>query len=132
MTDRELLQQALDTLEHLQKDVEWQYKSPTRAMLSKVEKALRVRLKQPENEFAPDWDAMAVMVEEQQRMAKRIEELEAALAQPEQEPVRLQCVTCGTVYADGVPPQIAQLERKLWLWKNFADGRPEYWAFDNP
>ena len=23
----------------------------------------------------------------------------------EQEPVRLQCTTCGTVYADGVPPQ---------------------------
>ena len=21
---------------------------------------------------------------------------------------------------------------KLWLWKNFEDGRPEYWAFDNP
>jgi hypothetical protein len=20
----------------------------------------------------------------------------------------------------------------LWLWKNFVDGRPEYWAFDNP
>jgi hypothetical protein len=23
-------------------------------------------------------------------------------------------------------------EMKLWLWKNFVDGRPEYWAFDNP
>ena len=21
---------------------------------------------------------------------------------------------------------------KLWLWKNFGDGKPEYWAFDNP
>lgn len=20
---------------------------------------------------------------------------------------------------------------KLWLWKNFVDGKPEYWAFDN-
>ena len=20
----------------------------------------------------------------------------------------------------------------LWLWKNFVDDRPEYWAFDNP
>lgn len=28
-----------------------------------------------DNKFNPDWDAMAVMVEEQQRMAKRIEEL---------------------------------------------------------
>jgi len=35
------------------------------------------------NNFNPDWDAMAVMVEEQQRMAKRIEELEGALAQRE-------------------------------------------------
>ena len=43
--------------------------------------ALRAAL---ENEFNPDWDAMAVMVEVQQRMAKRIEELESALAQPEQ------------------------------------------------
>lgn len=49
-----------------------------------------------------------------------------------QEPVRLQCVTCGTIYADGVPPQVAQPKQKLWLWKNFVDGRPEYWAFDNP
>ena len=31
------------------------------------------------NEFNPDWDAMAVIVEEQQRMAKRIEDLEAML-----------------------------------------------------
>jgi hypothetical protein len=38
-----------------------------------------------QNQFNPDWDAMAVMVEEQQRMAKRIEELEAALR--EKEPV---------------------------------------------
>lgn len=30
-------------------------------------------------------------------------------------------------------PQPAQQEPlKLWLWKNFVKGRPEYWAFDNP
>lgn len=39
------------------------------------------------SEFNPDWDAMAVMVEEQQRMAKRIEELEETLARSEQKPV---------------------------------------------
>lgn len=22
--------------------------------------------------------------------------------------------------------------KKLWLWKNFVDGKPEYWAFNNP
>jgi hypothetical protein len=48
MTDRELFQMALDALEHLQTDIEWQYKSPTRTMLRKVEKALRARLAQPE------------------------------------------------------------------------------------
>lgn len=31
------------------------------------------------NEFKPDWDAMAVMVEEMQRMAQHIEKLEAAV-----------------------------------------------------
>ena len=48
MTDKELMQMALDALEHLQTDIEWQYKSPTRAMLRKVEKALRAALAQPE------------------------------------------------------------------------------------
>lgn len=23
-------------------------------------------------------------------------------------------------------------EKKLWLWKNFVNGNPEYWVFDNP
>ena len=31
------------------------------------------------------------------------------------------------------PPQREwQPKGKLWLWKNFVEGRPEYWAFDNP
>lgn len=32
------------------------------------------------------------------------------------------------------PPQVPdpEGEPRLWLWKNFVDGRPEYWAFDNP
>jgi len=77
MTDRELLQDALDALTYVgDKDI-----------YSDTIDALRARLAQPENKFNPDWDAIAVMVEEQQRMAKRIEELEARLAQPEQEPV---------------------------------------------
>ena len=33
------------------------------------------------NEFNPDWDTQAVLVEEMQRMAKRIEDLEAMLEQ---------------------------------------------------
>lgn len=45
-------------------------------LLRQSREALRAAIEQA-NEFNPDWDAMAVMVEEQQRMAKRIEELEA-------------------------------------------------------
>lgn len=29
-------------------------------------------------------------------------------------------------------PSEKRMPGKLWLWKNFVDGRPEYWAFDNP
>ena len=78
MTDRELMQEALDALT---------YVGDAKDIYSDTIDALRARLAQPENDFNPDWDAMAVMVKEQQRMAKRIEELEARLAQPEQEPV---------------------------------------------
>lgn len=76
MTDRELMQQALEMIEDARNGSQ---RKPSEPVIT----ALRERLAQP-NDFNPDWDAMAVMVEEQQRMAKRIEELEA---QPEQEPV---------------------------------------------
>jgi hypothetical protein len=33
----------------------------------------------PQDTFTPDWDTQAVLVEEMQRMAKRIEDLEAML-----------------------------------------------------
>ena len=91
MTDKELMQQALDALESVFEgdDKGAEYWTVTGGTYEAVEcmnamRALRARLAQPENEFNPDWDAIAVMVEEQQRMAKRIEELEARLAQPEQ------------------------------------------------
>ena len=86
MTDRELMQQALDALKHLCLHSA-AIKGYDGEQVQTAINALRARLAQPENDFNPDWDAMAVMVEEQQRMAKRIEELEARLAQPEQEPV---------------------------------------------
>lgn len=47
---RAAAQMALDALEHLQTDIDWQYRSPTRAMLRKVEKELRARLAQDEPE----------------------------------------------------------------------------------
>jgi hypothetical protein len=55
----------------------------------------------------------------------------------------LQCATPPTFSAkivedwqsaiETLRTRLAQPEpKKLWLWKNFVDGRPEYWAFDNP
>ena len=87
MTDRELIQNALDALTYV----------GDKEIYSDTIDALRARLSQ-HDDFNPDWDAMAVMVEEQQRMAKRIEELTQlvtsqgirlmdAEAQPEQKPV---------------------------------------------
>jgi hypothetical protein len=106
MTDRELMQQALEALEIVTADVKTTpsaYEAQRQAIT-----ALRERLAQP-NEFQPDWDAMAVMVGEQQRMAKRIEELEA---QPEQEPV-------AWMY-HGIRHDDTPHERPSLIWK------PEY------
>ena len=67
----EAMKQALEAL---QSDLAGQIKKGPLAIT-----ALRTAIEQAEkNQFNPDWDAMAVMVEEQQRMAKRIEELEQA------------------------------------------------------
>ena len=94
-------------------------------------------LAQPEqpNDFSPDWDAMAVMVEEQQRMAKRIEEFEA---QPEQKPVayttghcenhkqkggcQLHNLQCGWPDCDRKPiTSPPQPEQKPVAWVNQAN-----------
>ena len=63
--------------------------------------SLRQALEQPKlNQFNPDWDAMAVMVEEQQRMAKRIVELEAATLQPARQWVGLNDVEIVAALTD--------------------------------
>lgn len=93
-----------------------------------VIKDLEARLAQPEQEIEPDRDH----VEDDGCPTEKAVLQRFWREHQKQEPVRLQCVTCGTIYADGVPPQVAQPKQKLWLWKNFVDGRPEYWAFDNP
>jgi len=77
MTDRELMQQALDALLEVNYDQAY----------AKEVTALRERLAQP-NEFSPDWDAMAVMVAEQQRMATEIERLKDGFNKSESRPAR--------------------------------------------
>lgn len=99
MNDRELMQQALDALE---------YPGPSwPEARHDVAKALRAALA---NEFNPDWDAMAVMVEEQQRMAKRIEELKERLLQVELKPSTA---------------RLAQPEQPDWSKAGFGKPQPE-------
>jgi hypothetical protein len=61
--------------------------------------ALRQALEQL-NQFNPDWATQAVLVEEMQRMAKRIEELETATPQPDLEWVGLTDVEIGDALID--------------------------------
>jgi len=95
MTNKEVMQMAMDIMESAIKAGDWVVDGACDP--DWVLNALRAALAQPENDFNPDWDAMAVMVEEQQRMAKRIEELEARLAQPEQEPVGINKVIIDSI-----------------------------------
>jgi len=79
---REAAQMALDALEQLQGGCTDSNDGTVEAITvwcPEVIESLQLALA---NEFNPDRDAMAVMVEEQQRMAKRIEELEAKLKEP--------------------------------------------------
>jgi hypothetical protein len=68
MTKDEALKLALQALEYeAQKGNDNAYQSERKAIKAALEA----------NEFNPDWDTQAVLTEEIQRMAKRIEELEA-------------------------------------------------------
>ena len=78
MTDRELMQMALDALNNFDKGnhgMRWQVP---------IIKALRSRLA---NEFNPDWNQVEALQESLREHMAEIQRLRAALAQPEQEPV---------------------------------------------
>ncbi len=76
---REAAQMALEALEHGLPIIEDYGGKEQIQIHHKAIAALYDALREAlANEFNPDWDGMAVMVEEQQRMAKRIEELESA------------------------------------------------------
>ena len=40
----------------------------------------------------------------------------------EPEQIRLECVKCGTVYAEGIPPQTAQKQEPVGRFSKFTDG----------
>jgi len=79
------VQEMLALAQPEQEPVAWMY-SPTGALFdicpndADEGEFLPLYLAPPEsNQFKPDWNTEAVLVEEMQRMAKRIEELEAML-----------------------------------------------------
>ena len=79
------VQEMLALAQPEQEPVAWMY-SPTGALFdicpndADEGEFLPLSLAPPEsNQFKPDWNTEAVLVEEMQRMAKRIEELEAML-----------------------------------------------------
>jgi hypothetical protein len=76
MTDRELLQMALDALEESKKHI-------TDQRRDKTIEALRAALA---NEFNPDWNQVEALQESLREHMAEIQRLRAALAQPEQEP----------------------------------------------
>ena len=86
------------------------------------------------------WQTLDSMIEFGKAILAKADELRAqaeamnngAARQVEQSPGEVAPITgtAGSIPA-AAPPSVA-LPMKLWLWKNFVDGRPEYWAFDNP
>ena len=74
---KEALKMALEALESIKNDP---FKFDLKYDISKAITAIKEALAQPDkNEFNPDYNTEAVLVEEMQRMAKRIEDLEAML-----------------------------------------------------
>jgi hypothetical protein len=74
---------------------------------------------------------------DQEKMKQSVIFWATLLSQEEQqaEPVLLECVTCGTVYADGVPPQVPVQQQAepvaVYQWRkqgcaDWYDGHPDY------
>jgi RNA polymerase subunit RPABC4/transcription elongation factor Spt4 len=94
-----------------------------------IESAMRERVLTDANgrkyitteQFKPDWDAMAVMVEEQQRMAKRIEGLEALLERQTARDVEQQKTQAITALKAALEQQQAEPPPEWPLIKNILD-----------
>ncbi len=102
MTKDEALRLALEALEDLGMK---HYENTGEVLYKETFTAIKAALEA--NEFNPDWDTQAVLVEEIQRMAKRIEELEA-----KDEPVQVS------------PLQFVEMVME----KEDCIGKPIFWA----
>jgi len=129
MTQTEALKLALEALKE---DRAWlETDAPTEVWEKNNEAITAIKAALEANEFNPDWDTQAVLVEEIQRMAKRIEELEA-----KDEPVACRacngsgrmvrdpdigtdqkCFACEGlgVFEDTTPPPVAEPHKRTWI-----------------
>ena len=125
MTDREIMQQAIEAMEYADACLKKQLTTKTKHeyaqdLLMEAGTALRERLAQP-NEFNPDWDAMAVMVEEQQRMATEIDNLKRRLKAVNTAAMTLASdLTCMEVDDDERLDRARVMERVM-RWRNEWD-----------
>jgi hypothetical protein len=80
--------------------------------------------------------AFAKLVADKALAEHAMQEVQRLGQEIEQEPVRLQCVICGTVYADGVPPQVTQPEQEpvAWIERDIQcdDFDPDSVRFEKP
>ena len=98
----------------------------TREELIAAAEALEWAAKTPWPEYINSRTAILAKAEELRAKAEAMNNGAAqGMAQPEG------ADTTRVEVPAAAPPSVA-LPVKLWLWKNFVDGRPEYWAFDNP
>ena len=83
MTDKELLQQALDALN------EFDSGKRNHGMTWQVPliKTIKARLAQSENEFNPDWNRVEALEESLREHMAEIQRLRALLAQPDSDPI---------------------------------------------
>ena len=143
MTDRELLQMALDALENAHAN-EPIWKTPIKEAI----KALRSRLA---NEFNPDWDQIEALRESLREHMAEIQRLRARLAQPEPEPFEywnavegwvkidevrqhFDTTNCGTIYkheGEGRIPLYAEPPQREWVGLTDAELESIYDACDN-
>jgi hypothetical protein len=89
---REEAQQVLDAFELLQTDIEWQFKSPNRAMLRKIEKTFCTRLAQPEPEPVAwttdiefDYDTEIITAKDKGKLGTSMNDIPLYTAPPQRE-----------------------------------------------
>jgi len=117
MTDRELLQMALDALEDVADDAEESHKT-----VSAI-KALRAALA---NEFNPDWDRVEALQESLREHMAEIQRLRARLAQPEPEYWMKECADFWNryTYLNEMAQEKRNEQAKMWIEK-LRDAPPQ-------